>query len=721
MSCFGGRMSEYRYLSIDRFDGENLESWAFFLSHAHRDHMVGLDNPGFLSRLKASLKTRLYCSDITKALLLTEKQFKPLEPYIETVTVDTPTSLTVTDEITGKEHSLLVTLLQAGHCPGSVMFLFEGSEGTVLYTGDFRLPVGGAAQFQHLHQGDRLKNIQSLYVDTTFLVPEAKYIPSREDCCTALINVVQSWISRGAHYVVRLNCKAKYGYEYLFIELCRRFDMKVHVNNPSIYQAIPEIFQCLTSDPSETQIHACRWLERYQKGRHPLPCKYRPPPPHELEVMSVTPSTMWFTAYAGPGDVIRKGSRHHHRVCFSFHSSYTEIRDFVGYIRPKTVHANVAPVGTTLEEAEDRLRDLTRSVQPESTLVSYQPLGSLRLQRAALKRKQQEVVHKDDENLFSDDDDTPPLQKRKIFISTKPQIPVEANTSTNGADPISVTNGKDEITTEAQKDTAVFVASKTGKKGEKSLNPTQGMEGNIAKPDNGVDNRCEKSDPKQSDDEEEEDYGPKTGSQPSYISEGEEEEEEMGEGEQISKDKNAALEENHEHILSQTGLAYTDLKKSQFGKDEVGDMQLENEAFEVNGTKEPSHSLTKEPKETSHSNIGQGDALVPCIDLTEHDDGHQGTSLSQQSVESTPSVILCSNSSHHTDNQELPLSQGSSRSVVSCPLTPTLSDSQGSSDFDIDSTPGTHKPCASDLVTLHRQLAEGVTPTLKTAKKSIEF
>ncbi|CAH1265461.1 DCLRE1C [Branchiostoma lanceolatum] len=666
MSCFGGRMAEYRYLSIDRFDGENLESWAFFLSHAHRDHMIGLDNPGFLSRLKSSLKTRLYCTEITKALLLTEKQFKPLGPYIETLPVDTPTSLTVTNEVTGKEHSLLVTLLQAGHCPGSVMFLLEGSEGTVLYTGDFRLPVGGAAQFQHLHQGGRPKDIQSLYVDTTFLVPEAKYIPSREDCCTALINLVQSWISRGAHYVVRLNCKAKYGYEYLFIELCRRFHMKVHVNNPSIYQTVPEIFQCLTFDPSETQIHACRWLERYQKGRHPLPCKYRPPPPHELEVMSVTPSTMWFTAYAGPGDVIRKGSRHHHRVCFSFHSSYTEIRDFVGYIRPKTIRANVAPVGTTLEEAEDRLRDLTRSVQPDSSLISYKALGSLRLQRAALKRKEQEVSHNDDENLFSDDDDLPLLQKRKIFVSAKPQIPIQpiSSCSTDDANPLAIANGKDKTTTHDQKDSAVFVTAKDDREGEQIF-ATQDGKGNCTQTDVGLKNscdRCEKSDLNQSDnDEDEEEYGPKTGSQPSYISEGEEEEEVVEEEEEMG------------------------------------------------------------PKVPSHSNIGQGDALVPCIDLTEHDDRHEGTSLSQQSVESTPSVIVCSNSSRQTDNPELPLSQGSSRSVISCPLTPTISDSQGSSDFDIDSTPGTQKPCASDLVALHRQLAEGVTPTLKSAKKSIEF
>ncbi|KAI8503564.1 Protein artemis [Branchiostoma belcheri] len=459
------------------------------------------------------------------------------------------------------EHSLLVTLLQAGHCPGSVMFLFEGTEGTVLYTGDFRLPVGSAAQFLHLHQGGRPKDIQSLYVDTTFLVPEAKYIPSREDCCTALINLVQSWISRGSHYVVRLNCKAKYGYEYLFIELCRTFHMKVHVNDPSIYQEVPEIFQCLTSDPSQTQIHACRWLERYQKGRHhPLPCKYRPPPPHELEVMSVTPSTMWFTAYAGPGDVVR-------------------------------------------------LRDLTRSVQADSSLVSYKPLGSLRLQRAAIKRKKQEVFHDDDENLFSDDEDKPLLQKRKIFVSANPQIPAHPTSSTVNTDPLSVT--KDKTTTPNQKDLAVFVTAESDRKGEENFG-IQGMKVDGVESKGGlvvVKNSFERwEESGLNDDKDEEEYGPKTGSQPSYV---------------------------------------------------------------------------------------------------KHEDRHEGRSLSQQSVESTPSVILCSNSSHDTDKREIPLSQGSSRSVISCPLTPTLSDSQGSSDFDIDSTPGTEKPRASELVTLHRQLAEG--------------
>ena len=36
MSTFGGRMLEYQLISIDRFDGVNLESTVYMLSHNHK-------------------------------------------------------------------------------------------------------------------------------------------------------------------------------------------------------------------------------------------------------------------------------------------------------------------------------------------------------------------------------------------------------------------------------------------------------------------------------------------------------------------------------------------------------------------------------------------------------------------------------------------------------------------------------------------------------------
>ncbi len=34
--------------------------------------------------------------------------------------------------------SITVTAIDANHCPGAIMFLFEGYFGRILYTGDFR-------------------------------------------------------------------------------------------------------------------------------------------------------------------------------------------------------------------------------------------------------------------------------------------------------------------------------------------------------------------------------------------------------------------------------------------------------------------------------------------------------------------------------------------------------------------------------------------------------
>ncbi|XP_053428468.1 protein artemis isoform X2 [Nycticebus coucang] len=388
MSSFGGQMAEYPTISIDRFDRENLKAHAYFLSHCHKDHMKGLRAPTLKRRLECSLKVYLYCSPVTKELLLTSPKYRFWEKRIVSIEIETPTQISLVDEASGKKEEIVVTLLPAGHCPGSVMFLFQGNNGTVLYTGDFRLGKGEAARMELLHSGGRVKDIQSVYLDTTFCDPRFYQIPSRGECLSGILELVRSWITRSPYHVVWLNCKAAYGYEYLFTNLSEEFGVQVHVDKLDMFRNMPDILHHLTTDRN-TQIHACRHPkaeEYFQWNR--LPCgiisKNRIP----LHTISIKPSTMWFGERTRKTDVIVRTGESSYRACFSFHSSYSEIKDFLSYICPVNVYPNVIPVGTTMDKVIEILKPLCRSSQ--RTELKYKPLGKLKRARTLHRDSEEE-------------------------------------------------------------------------------------------------------------------------------------------------------------------------------------------------------------------------------------------------------------------------------------------------------------------------------------------
>uniref|UniRef100_A0A8C8RYB9 Protein artemis n=1 Tax=Pelusios castaneus TaxID=367368 RepID=A0A8C8RYB9_9SAUR len=327
-----------------------------------------------------SLKVHLYCSPVTKELLLTSPKYKFWENRIVALEVETPTQISLLDEASGEKEDIAVTLLPAGHCPGSVMFLFQGQNGTVLYTGDFRLAKGEAARMELLHSGTRVKDIQSVYLDTTFCDPRFYQIPSREECLNGILELVRSWITLSRYHVVWLNCKAAYGYEYLFTNLSEELGVKVHVNKLDMFKNMPEILYHVTTD-RHTQIHACRHPrdDDYLRGNR-LPCGMTSQNGTPLRIISIKPSTMWFGERTRKTNIIVRTGESSYRACFSFHSSFSEIKDFLSYICPVNVYPNVIPVGSTADKVVEILKPLCKSYGINSE-PKYKPLGTLKRSR----------------------------------------------------------------------------------------------------------------------------------------------------------------------------------------------------------------------------------------------------------------------------------------------------------------------------------------------------
>ncbi|XP_027495431.1 protein artemis isoform X2 [Corapipo altera] len=352
-----------------------------------------------------SLKVKLYCSPVTKELLLSNWKYKFWENHIVALEVETPTQISLVDETSGEKEDVVVTLLPAGHCPGSVMFLFEGENGTVLYTGDFRLAKGEAARMELLHSGTRVKDIQSVYLDTTFCDPKFYHIPSREECLNGILELVRSWTSLSRCHVVWLNCKAAYGYEYLFVNLSEELGIKVHTNKPDMFRNMPEILCHLTTD-RHTQIHACRhpWDDDCFRGNR-LPCGLTCQNGTPLHIISIKPSTIWFGERIKKTNVIVRTGERTYRACFSFHSSYSEIKDFLSYICPVNVYPNVLPLGGTEEKVMEILKPLCRSYR-RNMEPRYKPLGTLK------RVHKRELSDTDEDDLFDSE-----------LTSARPKIP----------------------------------------------------------------------------------------------------------------------------------------------------------------------------------------------------------------------------------------------------------------------------------------------------------
>lgn len=164
---------------------------AYFLSHFHSDHYIGLTSTW--------THGPIYCSKVTANLV--RQQLRVAPEYVIPMDWETPTEIPGTNGV-------VVTMISANHCPGSSLFLYEKllpnstpanpKLHRVLHCGDFR---ACPAHLEHpllmpdivdsITKKSRQQKIDVCYLDTTYLNPKYAF-PSQTEVIQACADMCVS-------------------------------------------------------------------------------------------------------------------------------------------------------------------------------------------------------------------------------------------------------------------------------------------------------------------------------------------------------------------------------------------------------------------------------------------------------------------------------------------------------------------------------------------------
>ncbi|KAI3357382.1 hypothetical protein L3Q82_015821 [Scortum barcoo] len=269
----------------------------FFLSHMHSDHTVGLTSTWS--------NRPIYCSPTTATLLRLKLQVK--EQWIHPLELGEPYLLPLDD--IGKER-LTVTLIDANHCPGAVMLLFEGYFGTILYTGDFRYTPS-------MLREPCLRNnatIDVLYLDNTNCDPN-RTLPSRQRATQQIKEIIRSHPNHNV--VIGLYALGK---ESLLLELAMEFKTWIEVSFERMETLkvleLPDVF---TTDVGAGRIRAVEQSSICSAALHQWN--------KEQPTLAILPTSRPLVSFH-PNVYV---------VPYSDHSSYQELEDFVSALRPTSL------------------------------------------------------------------------------------------------------------------------------------------------------------------------------------------------------------------------------------------------------------------------------------------------------------------------------------------------------------------------------------------------
>ncbi|KAJ5081092.1 hypothetical protein N7456_013330 [Penicillium angulare] len=384
MSGFSICVDAFRYGAVEGCK-------AYFLSHFHSDHYIGLS--------KSWSHGPIYCSRATGNLVRQQLRVDP--KWVVDLEFENTSEVPDTGGVQ-------VTMIQANHCPGSALFVFEKTFGNgpnarrqrILHCGDFRAspdhvrhPLLCPNPINPKTGQPRQQRLDQCYLDTTYLSPKYAF-PSQEQVITACAElcvrlneeagVGLGEVKSGAGGLMNKflasvagNPQAKekpqtsgrllvvigtysIGKERICMGIARALGSKIFATpqKQRICSCLedPELSALLTSDPKEAQVHMQTLFEiradtladyldsmkpHFSRvvGFRPTGWSYRPPAGRMLEnppVPTVLRGEHWRTPFTVENLTPQRGSTRE-SACFgvpySEHSSFRELTMFCCALR----------------------------------------------------------------------------------------------------------------------------------------------------------------------------------------------------------------------------------------------------------------------------------------------------------------------------------------------------------------------------------------------------
>lgn len=315
--CPAYKIIEGSLFAVDAFRyGEISYVEHYFLTHFHADHYIGL---------RKKFNHKLYLSKIT--YLLVRVFIKVPDEFMYIVQVDIPFYI----------GNVKITPMDANHCPGALLFLFQFPSGrNVLHTGDFR------ANDEMVEKLERWNvKLDLVYLDTTYLHSKRR-MPPQDESIEYLLEHVRRYLEDniGEKFLIVVGAYL-IGKEKVWMSIAREFNFKVYLEKERL-KAFKEICTC---SPEHFHIYKNHVTEHLDEADMRVVNMIQLSYPNLRDFLSENQDSFntllgvvasgWQNQSYKPGRIALLN------VSYSEHSSYDELENFIVKTAPKNVISTV--------------------------------------------------------------------------------------------------------------------------------------------------------------------------------------------------------------------------------------------------------------------------------------------------------------------------------------------------------------------------------------------